>query len=85
VAISATTKEGVSSLLEELGSQLRPIRDFMELAVPHEKSGVIARLHEVAHVIERNYKGKKARFKARIPPHLREEFSPFIVKDLQTV
>ena len=84
VAISATTGEGVPSLLAELGSQLRPSREFMELAVPHEKSGVIARLHEVAQVVERSYKGQKARFKVRIPPHLREEFAPFIVKHLQT-
>jgi hypothetical protein len=35
-------------------------------------------------VIERNYEGEKARFKARIPPHLHEEFAPFIVQELQT-
>jgi len=56
----------------------------MELAVPHEKADVIARLHEVAQVVERNYRGKMARFKARIPPHLREEFAPFVVRELQT-
>jgi hypothetical protein len=39
----------------------------------------------VAQVIERNYKGKAARFKARIPPHLRREFQPFIEEDLQGV
>jgi len=38
----------------------------------------------VAQVVERNYNGKKARFKARIPPHLHEEFAPFVVKELQT-
>jgi GTP-binding protein HflX len=84
VAISASNGEGIPSLLAELGSQLRPIRDFMELSVPHDKSGVIARLHEVGQVIERNYKGKTARFKARIPPHVREEFAPYIVRELQT-
>src|SRR5207249_1947019 len=84
VAISAATGEGIPALFGELGSQLRPLREFMELAVPHDKPGVIARLHEVGHVVERNYNGKKARFKARIPPHLHEEFAPFIVQDLQT-
>jgi len=38
----------------------------------------------VGQVIERNYKGKTARFKARIPPHVREEFAPYIVRELQT-
>jgi GTP-binding protein HflX len=84
VAISARNGEGIPALLSELGSQLRPIRDFIELSVPHDKAGVIARLHEVAQVVHRNYNGKTARFKARIPPHLREEFAPFIVRELQT-
>jgi hypothetical protein len=51
--------------------------------VPHDKSGVIARLHEVGQVVERNYNGKTARFKARIPPHLHDEFAPFMVRELQ--
>lgn len=84
VALSATTGEGLPSLLAQLGSQLRPIREFIELAVPHEQAGVIARLHEVAQVVERHYDGRTARFKARIPPHLREEFAPFVVRELQT-
>jgi GTP-binding protein HflX len=84
VAISAMTGEGLPALLAELGSQLRPIREFMELAVPHEQAGVIARLHQVAQVVERNYNGSKARFKARIPPHLHGEFAPFMVRELQT-
>jgi len=84
VGISAEKKEGLPALLAELGSQLRPIREFVELSVPHENSGVIARLHEVAQVVERDYDGKTARFKARIPPHLHEEFAPFFVRELQT-
>ncbi len=45
VAISAAKGEGMPALLAELGSQLRPVREFMELAVPHENADVIARLH----------------------------------------
>jgi GTP-binding protein HflX len=84
VAIAATTGEGIPALLAELGSQLRPIREFIELSVPHDQSGIIARLHEVGQVVERNYNGKTARFKARIPPHLHDEFAPFVVRGLQT-
>jgi GTP-binding protein HflX len=83
VAIAATTGEGIPALLAELSSQLRPIREFIELSVPHDQAGVIARLHEVGQVIERDYNGKTARFKARIPPHVREEFAPFVVRELQ--
>jgi GTPase len=83
VAISAKTGDGIEALLAETGAALRPIREFVELKIPHDKAQVIARLHEVAQVIERDYKGKAARFKARIPPHLRREFEPYIQEAFQ--
>jgi GTP-binding protein HflX len=85
VAISAKTGEGIAELLAEIGSVLRPIREFVELKIPHDKPDVMARLHQVAQVVERNYKGKTARFKARIPPHLRQEFEPFIEQEFHAV
>jgi GTP-binding protein HflX len=80
VEISAATGEGVSNLLAELGTQLRPTREFLELKIPHEQSAVIARLHKVGQIIERRYNGKTAKFKARIPPQHHGEFAPFIVR-----
>jgi GTP-binding protein HflX len=82
VAVSARTGEGVPGLLGEVGKQLRPVREFVQLAIPHERSEVIARLHQVGQVIERSYRGKLAKFKARIPPHYHAEFATFILKDL---
>jgi GTP-binding protein HflX len=81
VGISAKTGEGIPALIEELSTQLRPIREFVELRVPHGHSAVIARLHEVAQVTERDYAGDEARFRARIPPHFHAEFAPFIVQE----
>ena len=83
VAVSATTGQGFPELLAELGSQLRPARELVELKVPHSEPAVIARLHAVGQVVERDYNGDSARFKARIPPHLHSEFAPFIVQDLR--
>ena len=80
VGISATTGEGVSNLLAELGTQLRPTREFLELKIPHEQSAVIARLHKVGQIIERRYTGKTAKFKARIPPQHHAEFATYIAK-----
>ena len=80
VAISAATGEGMPALLAELSSQLRPVREFVTVSVPHEKAGIIARLHEVGQVIERRYYGKTARFKVRIPPQHHAEFGKFIVE-----
>lgn len=82
VAISAKTGEGIPDLLQELGAALRPIREFVELSVPHSESAAISRLHQVAQVVEREYEGENARFKARIPPHYHSEFAPFIIKEL---
>ena len=79
VAISATTGDGIPALLSEIGTQLRPKREFVELRIPHEQSAVIARLHKVGQVIERRYTGKLAKFKARIPPHFHDEFASFII------
>jgi GTP-binding protein HflX len=80
VAISAATGEGISTLLAEIGTQLRPKREFLELRVPHEQAAVIARLHAVGQIISRSYRGPVARFKARIPPYHHDEFAPYIVR-----
>ncbi len=85
VSISATTGEGLPTLLAELGTQLRPKREFLELRVPHEQAAVIARLHAVGQIISRSYRGPAARFKARIPPHHHDEFAPYIVRPAQAV
>jgi GTP-binding protein HflX len=81
VGISAKTGEGVEPLLAEIGTQLRPVREFLDLRVPQEKAAVIARLHAVGQVVTSRYSGKYARFKVRIPPHLHEEFAPFVVAE----
>ncbi|HEY1490152.1 MAG TPA: GTPase HflX [Verrucomicrobiae bacterium] len=81
VSISAKTGAGIEPLLAELGTQLRPIREFLDLRVPQEKAAVIARIHAVGQVVTSRYGGKNARFKVRIPPHLHTEFAPFVVAE----
>ncbi|MBI3416942.1 MAG: GTPase HflX [Verrucomicrobia bacterium] len=81
VGVSAKTGDGFPALLAELGTSLRPVREFVELTVPHHATAVIARLHEVAQVVERDYEGDQARFKARIPPYLHAEFASYIVAE----
>ena len=83
VAISATTGTGLAELLAEIGSQIRPERELLELKIPHEESAAIARLHKVGQVLERRYLSKTAKFKARIPPHHHAEFADFIVAEVQ--
>jgi GTP-binding protein HflX len=78
VAISARSGSGVPELLTALGNALRPVRDFVELVIPHEAAGAVSRLHEVGQIVEREYGGTAARFKVRIPPHVRAEFAPYL-------
>ena len=81
VGVSAKTGDGVPALLAELGVMLRPVRELVTLLIPHHETAAIARLHASAQVLERDYAGARARFKARIPPHLRSEFATFIAAD----
>jgi GTP-binding protein HflX len=81
VSISAMTGEGLEPLLAEIGTQLRPIREFLDLRVPLSEAAVIARLHAVGQVVESRYSGKTARFKVRIPPYLHQEFAAFVVAE----
>jgi GTP-binding protein HflX len=83
VSISAKTGKGIASLLAEIGTQLRPTREFLELRVPHEQAAVIARLHAIGEVVSRSYRGSKAKFKVRIPPHHHDEFAAYIVREAQ--
>ena len=80
VSISARTGAGFEELKGELGGMLRPMRQFMELAIPHEAAALIARLHAFGQVMEKDYDGPVARFKVRLPPHLVTEFTPFLAK-----
>jgi len=85
VSVSATTGEGIGELLAELGALLRPVREFLELAIPHSQAGLISRMHQVGQVVESNYdNGEVARFKVRIPPHFHHEFDRYVVRALQT-
>jgi GTPase len=82
VGVSAKTGTGFEELLGHVGSQLRPIRAFVDLKIPQAQAAVIARLHAVGQIVESRFSGQSARFKARIPPNTRAEFAPFILADL---
>jgi GTPase len=79
VAVSARRREGFEALFAELGAMLKPIRDFVELRVPHVEQRVIARLHASSQIVEQDYGGDLVRFRARIPPSVRHEFERFVV------
>ena len=83
VAVSAKKKEGLNELMSELGIMLRPIRSYLQLAIPQGAGQAIARLRAVGQIDEEYYEGDLVHLKARIPPHLRNEFERYVEKDLK--
>ncbi len=83
VAVSAKKKEGLDELMSELGIMLRPIRSYLQLAIPQGAGQAIARLRAVGQIDEEYYEGDLVHLKARIPPHLRKEFERYVEKDLK--
>lgn len=81
VGISARMGTGLQELMAELGVMLRPVRELVRLAIPHDQAPLIARLHAVAQVLETDYKGASAKFLAQVPPHIVHEFKAFIVEE----
>ena len=81
IVVSARTGEGFEAFMAELGKQLRPVREMLELSIPHSQSEVIAQLHEVGQVLERDYDAAEAVFKALIPPSHRATFERFIIRE----
>ena len=81
IVVSARTGEGFEAFMAELGKQLRPVREMLVLSIPHSQSEVIAQLHEVGQVLERDYDAAEAVFKAFIPPSHRAVFEPFIIRE----
>ena len=81
IAVSAKTGEGFDELMAELSKQLRPIRQMVGISIPHSKSDIIARLHEVGQVLERNYDGDEAMFKALIPPNYLDYFEQYLTNE----
>jgi len=81
IVVSARTGEGFEAFMAELGKQLRPVREMLVLSIPHSQSQVIAQLHEVGQVLERDYDAAEAVFKALIPPSHRATFEPFIIRE----
>ena len=80
IVVSARTGEGFDAFMSELGKQLRPVREMLEFSIPHSQPELIAQLHEVGQVLERDYDAPAAVFKALIPPSHRALFEPFIIR-----
>ena len=78
VAISARKQEGLDELMAELATMLRPIRAHLTLTIPQSEGQALARIRAIGQVDEEHYESNQVHLKARIPPHLRQEFAKYI-------
>lgn len=81
VAVSSREKIGFDTLFAELGAMLKPIRDFVEVRIPHGEQKAISRLHALGQIVEQDYSGPEAWFRVRIPPYVRHEFERFVLPE----
>jgi GTP-binding protein HflX len=77
--VSARSREGLDLLearcVELIADEFRPI----DLLVPHERSDVIARLHQLGEIQEQEFVDAGVRLKGRFPPAQSAYFAPFVV------
>jgi len=77
VAVSALAKAGFPALMAELANLLRPIRQVVDLTIPHHESALIARVHQLGQVIERRYEDGAVHLAVRLPPYALPEFARY--------
>jgi GTP-binding protein HflX len=78
VAVSALTGQGIDRLIEMLRQRELEGGQTLHLEIPHAKSRVIAKLHEVAEVLEQSMTDDAAVFTAWVPHdrvHMFQEYS----------
>jgi GTP-binding protein HflX len=77
--VSAQARTGLDLLearcVELIADEFRPI----DLLVPHERSDVIARLHQLGEIQEQEFVDTGVRLKGRFPPAQFAYFAPFVV------
>lgn len=79
IPISALTGQGLDLLLNEISNKLRPARKQVELFIPQTRPQAMARLYEVAQVLESKFDERGGWFRAKVPPHLLSEFNDYVL------
>jgi GTP-binding protein HflX len=67
VVVSALTGRGLADLIAAVGDRLSVLHRQVELMVPFSDGAVVARLHEVAEVLEEEYREEGTWMRVRLP------------------
>lgn len=82
VAVSATTGQGITTLLEALdGLAARGDRQ-LRLLIPHDRYDIVGKLHAVAGILSEKAEAEGVVLEAIVPERLRSEIEPFILGEI---
>ncbi|HEY6844451.1 MAG TPA: GTPase, partial [Thermoanaerobaculia bacterium] len=82
LAISATTGRGIDRLIEVIRERELAGGEVLELEIPHAESRALARLHDVAEVMEERVEDGAMRVTAWIPRSAIGQFTKFSIANL---
>ncbi|HEX3621814.1 MAG TPA: GTPase HflX [Acidimicrobiales bacterium] len=78
VLLSATTGQGIDTLLAAVGERLRSMTHVVELVVPYDRGDVVAAVHRQGEVVSECHDPEGTRMWARIRPDDLGRFSEFV-------
>ncbi|RMD81051.1 MAG: GTPase HflX, partial [Lentisphaerae bacterium] len=78
VFVSVKTGEGIEELKQELAAILQRDLETVQLTISHERSDLVARIHEQAVVTQIRYEDHHIFIEARVPQKMKKELQPFI-------
>ena len=79
--VSALTGLGIDKLVDKLREREREGGDLLHLAIPHQESRFVAKLHEVAEVQEQRVTDDAILFTAWVPKDSVHMFLPFVTRE----
>ena len=81
LAMSATTGDGVDTVLQAASDRLRALHDIIELAVPYERGDVLAAVHREGEVLVEQAGEGAMRLRVRFDGAAQSRFREFVVDD----
>ncbi|MEA3365854.1 MAG: GTPase HflX, partial [Candidatus Hydrogenedentes bacterium] len=79
VRVSARTGAGIEELLRAIDAKLSPQHCRVQLRIPQDKGGVVARIHDSGRVLRQEYEDNIVVLDAEIDPVLRQQMAEYIV------
>ncbi|HUR15363.1 MAG TPA: GTPase HflX [Mycobacteriales bacterium] len=79
VAVSALTGEGLPELLQLLEDEVPHLDTLVDVVLPYSDGSLVSRIHDEGEILSQEHLDEGTRLKARVPPSLAAELSPYAV------